>query len=131
MLNYGIAAYIYTTYHSSSLLSLTGARFHWQLQSSDSSHRRVTLKFTLTLLIAHIISLLVTMAHYNEGLRPACRSLVVGLDIGTHGSGFSYSTDGGRTVRQHSAYPDQPAGSTYPKTLTALLYRGRQVVSVK
>ena len=47
------------------------------------------------------------------------------LAAGTHGTGFAYSIDGGRTLKLHHSYPDQPRA--YPKTLTAVLYKNRCV----
>jgi hypothetical protein len=62
------------------------------------------------------------MAHEHEhGVEQAGRYIVVGLDFGTYASGFAYSTDGGKDVREFSEYPDQPA--PYPKALSAILYR--------
>jgi hypothetical protein len=48
------------------------------------------------------------------------RSIKIGLDFGTHASGFAISIDDGKTTREFSSYPDQP--TPYPKTLTAMLY---------
>ncbi|KAJ9523096.1 hypothetical protein QJQ45_023914, partial [Haematococcus lacustris] len=61
----------------------------------------------------------------------APRSLIVSLDVGTHGSGFAFATKtpaGGLTpVTLHEGWPDQPV--PYPKTRSALLYNGRSPVA--
>lgn len=54
------------------------------------------------------------------------RYIIVGLDFGTYASGFAYSTDGGRSVRQFTSYPDQT--TPYPKALTAILYQDGEPV---
>lgn len=59
--------------------------------------------------------------------------IVVGLDFGTHGTGFAFSVStrqaSGTTVAPrisgNCTYPDHPFPG-YPKTLTALLYKGRK-----
>ncbi|KAJ9507969.1 hypothetical protein QJQ45_021304, partial [Haematococcus lacustris] len=67
------------------------------------------------------------MAAPDAAIQLAPRSLVVSLDIGTHGCGFAFATSaGGGPVRMHENWPDAPA--PYPKTRSAILYRGRQPV---
>ncbi|KAL6759049.1 hypothetical protein V8C86DRAFT_2583839 [Haematococcus lacustris] len=67
----------------------------------------------------------------HSGVQLAPRSLVVSLDIGTHGSGFAFATRttaGGHTpVKLHEAWPAQPA--PYPKTRSAILYDGRSPIA--
>ncbi|KAJ9522865.1 hypothetical protein QJQ45_023651 [Haematococcus lacustris] len=67
----------------------------------------------------------------QSGVQLAPRSLIVSLDIGTHGSGFAFATktpSGTLTaVRPHEHWPDQPV--PYPKTRSALLYNGRSPVA--
>ncbi|GFH17436.1 heat shock protein 12B [Haematococcus lacustris] len=69
----------------------------------------------------------------HSGVQLAPRSLVVSLDIGTHGSGFAFATRttaGGHTpIKLHEAWPAQPA--PYPKTRSAILYDGRWAVAGK
>ncbi|KAL6763565.1 hypothetical protein V8C86DRAFT_245882 [Haematococcus lacustris] len=61
----------------------------------------------------------------------APRSLIVSLDIGTHGSGFAFATKTHSgtlsRVKLHEDWPDQPI--PYPKTRSALLYNGRSPVA--
>ncbi|GFH15348.1 heat shock protein 12B [Haematococcus lacustris] len=67
------------------------------------------------------------MAAPDAAIQLAPRSLVVSLDIGTHGCGFAFATSaGGGPVRMHENWPDAPA--PYPKTRSAILYRGRHPV---
>ncbi|KAG2484378.1 hypothetical protein HYH03_016794 [Edaphochlamys debaryana] len=63
-------------------------------------------------------------------------SLVIGVDFGTHASGFAWrkqwpgsaaSAPGALRVSTHEAWPDQPTPDA--KTRTALLYRGDRVAS--
>ena len=57
------------------------------------------------------------------GVKRRLPSTIVAIDFGTHGTGFAFSLDRGRTMRLHHEWPDQPIA--YPKTLTALLYKDR------
>ncbi|KAJ9522869.1 hypothetical protein QJQ45_023653 [Haematococcus lacustris] len=65
------------------------------------------------------------------GVRLSPRTLVVSLDIGTHGSGFAFATKpatGTRSpVKLHEAWPDQRV--SYCKARSALLYRDRSPVA--
>ncbi|KAL6759044.1 hypothetical protein V8C86DRAFT_3025159 [Haematococcus lacustris] len=67
------------------------------------------------------------MAAPDAAIQLAPRSLVVALDIGTHGCGFAFATSaGGGPVRMHENWPDAPA--PYSMTFSAILYRGRHPV---
>ncbi len=59
----------------------------------------------------------------TSAVRAAPRTRVVALDIGTHGSGFASAERGAGKVVQLEQWPDAP--SPYPKTRSAVLYRGR------
>ncbi|MEW5309674.1 MAG: hypothetical protein WDW38_001543 [Sanguina aurantia] len=73
------------------------------------------------------------MPGHDASVQAAKPRIVVGLDFGTHGTGFAYSvatsarSGAGSSPRilECCAYPDHPFPG-YPKTLTALLYRGRR-----
>ncbi len=60
-------------------------------------------------------------------VKAAVRTRIIGLDFGTHSSGFAAASskqakpDG--PMLQHEGWPDQPC--PYPKTRSALLYQGR------
>lgn len=58
------------------------------------------------------------------------RIAVVGVDFGTHGSGFAYKFRASSSApRMMEVWPDQPAGSCAPKTRTSLLYNRRDAVA--
>lgn len=73
-----------------------------------------------------------------NALRAAPPSLIVGIDFGTWGSGFAYADlrgkgrahEGGASITPmlHERYPGMHKGTYYPKTPTALLYRGTWVM---
>ncbi|KAG2486138.1 hypothetical protein HYH03_015231 [Edaphochlamys debaryana] len=76
-------------------------------------------------------------------LQPAKANLAVAFDVGTYGSGFAYmlvhpqaggpgagGVGGAGGLRLHTAWPDAPSGSTYPKTRSALLLKGNRGVAI-
>ncbi len=74
------------------------------------------------------------------GLRAPKPVLAVAIDFGTYASGFAYAPipqhqpqpgqpHAAPRVSLHTAWPGQPAPD--PKTRTAVLYRGRTLVSAK
>ncbi|KAL6763540.1 hypothetical protein V8C86DRAFT_244068 [Haematococcus lacustris] len=67
----------------------------------------------------------------QSGVQLSPRSLLVSLDIGTHGSGFAFATrtagEGLTVVRLHDPWPGQQ--NSYPKTRSALLYDGQTPIA--
>ncbi|KAL6747224.1 hypothetical protein V8C86DRAFT_3201066 [Haematococcus lacustris] len=66
------------------------------------------------------------MATIDVAVKLAPRSLVVGLYVGTYGSGYAFSTmESSGQARIHVDWPDCPEGLKGPKTRSAILYKGR------
>lgn len=67
------------------------------------------------------------MASSTGAVRAAPRKRIIGLDLGTHSCGISTSKARDQKpngpILLHEAWPDQPC--SYPKTRSALLYKGK------
>lgn len=75
--------------------------------------------------------LLLMASDEGGAVQPAQKTITVGIDFGTYGSGFAFasrSADGYPDVLLHEAYPGMSSEVKYPKTRTAVLYKGRYVL---
>eukprot|EP00967_Tisochrysis_lutea_P117553 scaffold190169_cov15-Tisochrysis_lutea.AAC.1 len=73
-----------------------------------------------------------SVSNSSTAVQLAPRSTIVGLDLGTYGSGFSVCTNlsgaGRGNIYSYENWPDQP--QPYPKTRSAILYSStRQAVA--
>lgn len=111
-------------------LRLVSKIFFWA-----TTHRNLTPQVTATFSIKPLEQIAEPASSHCclASLQAAKPRFVVGLDFGTHGTGFAYSL--GTPDRSGSSlsprmleccvYPDHPIPG-YPKTLTAVLYNGRR-----
>lgn len=71
-------------------------------------------------------------SHTGATLQPARKRTIVSVDFGTYGSGFAFATsrpaEGFPAVRLHERYPGMSSEIKYPKTRSAVLYKGRWVL---
>ena len=56
------------------------------------------------------------------------KSLILFHLLGTHGTGFCYTADDGKTLHSLESWPSSP--TSYPKDLTAILYRGQAPLEI-